>query len=195
MMNDGECGFLRTFSKRELGMKVMLTLISLLTSACVSGPQFQEVSQKEGYAVVYIYRPYKYSGGFGSPEVLINDKKEFALGNGAYRPVLLKPGNHKIQIKEKIWGNVDEILTFNVKQGLSYYLRFELFKTAADQSAAIGLLGAGGAAVKPPNPEDSQKNSPFIDERVMDSKQFRPSAFFIHENLGKREIKDCKLAM
>lgn len=175
-------------------MKVIASLLFLVfATSCASGPKFEEASSKEGHAVVYIYRPSKFSGGFGSPDVLIDDKKEFALGNGGYRPIYLKSGSHKIQIREKVWGSVDEELKFNVKSDQSYYLRFELFKTAADQSAAIGNIGAGGAAIRPPTPGERQQNAPYIDERVLTAEKFRPSAFFIKESIGKREIKDCKL--
>jgi hypothetical protein len=105
-------------------IKSSLLIIVLMISNCASlqptGNAFTKVDtfEKEK-GLVYIYRPWLFSGGGIFYEVKNNDQTLVELSNGTYRPVFVKPGENTFTAKTV--GSAS--ITIDIKEGESYYLK------------------------------------------------------------------------
>ena len=170
----------------------IITLVFFLLSACASlGPQFSKAKIQNDKAVVYIYRPHKLVGSMGSPYVYINGKKDFQIHNNGYKPIVLNPGVTKLKVYGIIWSDVKKEIQFRVEAGKEYFLRFELFKSDRDRSAAIGNLGISGALIG--KREDQQKSWERFQDKRVKVESASPALFFVNPKIGAQEIQKSKL--
>ncbi len=110
------------------GLVVFLLSVIVLLSGCVpTGQTFSPMKDvSSDNAAIYLYRPYNMVGGGRLYTVLVDNKEMGKLVNGAYLPLLLSPGKHKVELKQDsliIKGYEYEITVQSVVSGISY-LRF-----------------------------------------------------------------------
>lgn len=81
---------------------IVLFSTSFLLLACnATGPKFTQFEALDtNQANVYIYRPWAMLDGAASPTIQIDGKDNFDLSNGGYKVISLKPGKHKLTVKE-----------------------------------------------------------------------------------------------
>lgn len=174
---------------------IKVITISLFLTACTSlGPQFEEQRAPSDKALVYVYRPSKYANSMNAPDIQIDGKNVVGIPNGGYKPLLIEPGKHTFGVHEIMWADIDIDLKCTLEAGKKYYLRFEVFKSARDQSAAVGNLGILGSSVVM-SLDGTQKSfsEDMVDTRPAPASSFTPTLFFVKEQYGSTEIKSTKL--
>jgi len=112
--------------KRALA--VFLLSLMVLVSGCIpTGQTFSPVTDiSANNATIYVYRPYNMVGGANLYTVLVDNKEMGKLVNGAYLPVVVSPGTHKVELKQDtllIKGYEHEITLQSLAVNPSY-LRF-----------------------------------------------------------------------
>ena len=84
-------------------LRLMMSLVAVLSAGCASGPLFSEaVPPSAGKAQVYVFRPMVMAGGGMSHKVMIDGKRFATLPNGSWLRVELEPGPHVLQIEDYI---------------------------------------------------------------------------------------------
>lgn len=90
--------------------------------ACAAkGPEFSKVSNApEGKSVLYIYRPWAFTGGGVSFPIVINDKKIYPkLSNQSYLRHPTLPGKKRIHTDTS---SIDRILEFKAEPNKIYFI-------------------------------------------------------------------------
>lgn len=109
----------------QLVIVVPLFLGMFAMSACTTAPGRFDLAThaSTSSAVVYIYRPNSLSNVMVSPDVLIDDAKEFSINNNYFNVIYLPPGKHhiKLDLTERYQG-VNE-LALDMVSGKNYFLR------------------------------------------------------------------------
>lgn len=187
-------------------MKKLFATFCLLTicSGCASlGPQFQaKQDHTPGQALIYVYRVKHFAGAALSPDVKIDNKAYGELGNGAYLPIEIAPGSHKVELVS-VAGPVCA-MDFNIKSADDYYLRFDSTmnngaqeSTTYAQQAALGPGGGGamGAAMTQSFYASKDEKASMLKNRDARLSQpaNNPGFIFIQPDMGQTEIKNTKL--
>ncbi len=142
--------------KKNRGFVFSILLIFLSSCSTVRPPDakpFTEVSQKkEGFAIVYIYRPHTEIGSAVWPEVYINNAKTVALKNDTHTVIYLKPGKYNIHTEKSSFfsfmGNIPG--EFEITGTNDHYLLFDRYycgEHSGHNNAQCVGLGITGKAV------------------------------------------------
>lgn len=171
-----------------------IAILFFLTACTSLGPKFEDQAAPKDKALVYVYRPAKYANSMNAPDIELDGKKIVGIPNGGYKPLLISAGKHSFGVHEIMWADIDAHLDCNLDAGKKYFLRFEVFKSAREQSAAVGNIGVLGASVVM-NLDGTQKSfsQEMVDTRPAPPSSFTPTLFFVKEPYGSKEILNTKL--
>lgn len=109
---------------------ILVALCGLVVlTACAAGPKFAaEQAPGKNDALVYLYRPWLFLHGAGSPTVKINNDRVVELYNGGYAAIRAAPGQIRLYIDEygafsgqSSWNGEVRI---NAKANETYYVRW-----------------------------------------------------------------------
>ncbi len=144
----------------------------VLSGCSASGPKFNGlVSDREGVANVYIYRPDSLTAGGRTAYFYMNEKPVAEISNNGYTLLEVAPGNHSFKQNFGYWlgdfGPIsdDRIRTKELKAGNTYFL---------------GLYS--GNTISP---------HPVPSVHVVDV-NFDFSFDFVKRNKSLRDIKECR---
>lgn len=130
-----------------------------LLGACASGPQVSgknfvyEKDIGEGYATLYVYRPYQRIGSCCWPKLKVDGRPVANLGNGSYSIIHIAPGSYDFSF-EYLEGALDSprpnLQIFNKSRTLSfaagaeYFLKFNIL---VGRNISFGNVGGSSAPV------------------------------------------------
>lgn len=77
---------------------IVLTLLTLMISACATGPQFKPAKKSDEKGLLYVYREASMGNAGERPLVKIDGEELIVLSSGGYAFKQLNPGIHKISI-------------------------------------------------------------------------------------------------
>lgn len=101
----------------------LLPIIAIMLLSCATGKPFQKVFiSGEDQSVIYIYRPLRFSGGGGSPDILINNETVLDLLNGGYSWFYVKAGRYSIKITAPPY--FASSIDLSVEPHRSYFVRW-----------------------------------------------------------------------
>lgn len=175
-------------------MRLLFSLLFLALFSCTTlGPQFKPLENKpKDKAVVYIYRPPKFSGGGGSPTILLDHKDLGEIPSGSYAPLIMDEGKHHLLLKGM--GYSVGGFEFNVKAGEVYYARLDMSldngKKEDLKNRKAGVPGMNSTSFSSEEQQMSLMNA--LDLRAQ-SEIFNPGIFFVKPELAREEISQTKL--
>lgn len=148
----------RAFMRRPTCFLLILGALGLL-GACAGGPQVSgrnfvyEKDIGEGYATLYVYRPYQRIGSCCWPELKVDGRPVANLGNGSYSVIHIGPGSYDFSF-EYLEGALDsprpvlEIFNksrvFSFEAGREYFLKFNIL---VDRDISFGSIGGSSSPV------------------------------------------------
>ena len=87
---------------KKRGLVIFLLSLMVALSGCVpTGQTFSPIKDmSNNKAAIYLYRPYNMVGGGRLYTALVDNKEVGKLVNGAYLPLMVSPGTHKVELKQ-----------------------------------------------------------------------------------------------
>ncbi|HEV8367441.1 MAG TPA: DUF2846 domain-containing protein [Pyrinomonadaceae bacterium] len=92
---------------------------------------------KDGWAVVFIYRPDKWLGYMQEPSVFVDDKELVRMDNGRYLAIKLPPGKHNVHMTNK-----KRSFVVDMGSGETYYFRVAIEQGFSKQHGKLTLEDA-----------------------------------------------------
>ena len=124
--------------------KYILILITILNSACMAtGPIFtpQQLSDG-GNALIYVYRPSRFTNAAGAPEITVDGVRKGSLKNGGYLAIEVKPGEHSVvQVYSYItWALKAEPILIKAEPKKEYFIILDINGSVE----SLGATPSGG---------------------------------------------------
>lgn len=109
------------------GLVVFIVVLVVLAGCVPTGQTFSPIKDlSTDQAAIYLYRPYNMVGGGKMYTAFVDDEVVGKLVNGAYLPLLVSPGTHKVVVKQDsmLIKGEDYEATVKVVASEISYLRF-----------------------------------------------------------------------
>src|SRR5690349_9365783 len=97
--------------KRAWGATLFFIAVSALAA----------MASEDGNAIVYVYRPYRFTGAARNPSIYVDGREISRLNNGTYLKFEVAPGQHSLTSASYVEGDPYE----NFQVGKEYFFRLQ----------------------------------------------------------------------
>ncbi len=104
-----------------------LLVVAIALSACsATGPVFtRHTDPASGEALIYLYRPNRWTARAGAPQIFINGQKSIKLLNKGYTAAYVVPGKIDILARWSVlWESRHMSTLLNANSGTTHYVRY-----------------------------------------------------------------------